>query len=133
MEHVNCLKCGRVFLSVNSRMCQHCRQSEDDDYEKLKKYLEENPLSGIIETSEATGVSSKMILKFLREERLEVTAGLENDRVLVCTRCSEPIKKGIMCDDCKKKYNQEVLGLRREKKEGGTGMHSSRIGDKRRK
>jgi hypothetical protein len=58
------------------------------------------------EVSQETGVSVEKIMRFLREERLEIKS--ENSNLLLeCERCGRSIKSGRFCENCKGAINKD--------------------------
>ena len=71
MNVKNCRKCKRIFNYVMGPvLCPRCREEEEEKFQEVKKYVIENPGSGIQEVSEACDVSVNLIRQWLREERL---------------------------------------------------------------
>jgi len=103
---MNCPKCGRLFTKIVSPVCPKCERADEEQFQKLRDYLEEYPLSSITEASDATGVSPKRILEYLREGRLQITKGLEGE--LRCARCGTAIETGNFCDTCNRKFAKEL-------------------------
>lgn len=96
----NCSKCGRLFGYVGSPICSYCREEEEDEFKKVKEYLYDYPGSTVFEVSEATGVETEKIMRFLREERLQVSS--ENPNMLLeCEGCGRPINTGRFCQKCR--------------------------------
>jgi len=83
---------------------------EEIEFKKVKEYVYDNPGATISETSQETGVSVEKIIRFLREERLEIKSE-ESNMVLECERCGVPIKSGRYCERCKRELN---AGFRKE-------------------
>ena len=102
MELINCKECGRLFSSAGQKVCPDCQQSEEEKFELVKEYLWENPNSTVKKVADDTGVEEDLIIKFMREERLDVE-GLMIDYTLECKRCGAEIKSGIFCDSCRAK------------------------------
>jgi flagellar protein len=102
MDLKNCIECGRSFASKDGeKLCKRCLEKKvEDDFKKVRDYLYDHPGADIKEVSEVTGVEEKIILKLLRQDRIEVID--EENSILKCKRCGKPIKSGRMCDDCKK-------------------------------
>jgi phage FluMu protein Com len=88
-----------------SAVCPRCDKLDEEQFQALKEYIEEWPMAGIHEVSEATGVSPKRILAFIKEGRLEVTEGLHGE--LRCANCGVVIAKGNFCDSCTGKIARE--------------------------
>lgn len=123
----NCAECGRLFVFVNRNICPACIEKEEEMYEKVRKYLKENPGVPIQEVSEKTGVPEEKIIRFLREGRLEATSVAGG---LTCESCGRPIKMGFLCDSCREQVAREMkeiagsskLAARKEKERRGRGM-----------
>jgi hypothetical protein len=86
-----------------------CEKAEEEQFQNLRTYIDKEPLAGIAEISEATGVSPKRILQYIREGRLQVTQGLLGE--LRCTKCGEPIDEGSFCNACTVKMAQDLAGV----------------------
>lgn len=107
MNLKNCVRCGKVYVYDGFSVCLDCRRADEEDFEKVKAYLDENPGANVMQVSEATGVDTKKIIKFLREGRLEVKD--EVNILLDCERCGKPIKTGRFCEECSKQVEKEIL------------------------
>lgn len=94
----NCKRCGKLFVYAGVPVCPECLEKEEEQYRKVKKYLDSNPRAGVDETSEQTGVPSEMVIEFLRQGLL-VTAGGPGGQ-LTCAICHRPITKGRLCPKC---------------------------------
>ncbi len=109
MDIRNCAKCGKIFTYTGKPVCPQCIKEDEDTFETLKKYIEDYPLSSINEISEATSVSQKRILKYVKEGRLifAKAAGL-----VTCESCGEPVVSGKYCEKCKaqlaKKFSETI-------------------------
>jgi predicted amidophosphoribosyltransferase len=68
----NCKNCGRVFRSSGNELCAQCDQELQKEYGKIRDYLYEHQNSTPIEINQATGVSIKIISKFLKDDRFDV-------------------------------------------------------------
>ncbi len=117
MDIKSCLKCGKLFAyDGKHKICDVCRKSEEDDYQKVKDYLWENPKSTITKVHEETGVEKEKILKFIKDDRL-IADGIDAENLLECERCGIPIMSGRYCVSCQ----QELIdgfgsGLSKNKK-----------------
>jgi len=113
----NCLRCGRVFAYTYSPICNKCLEEDEKEYKIVKEYIYDNPGSTVFEVSDATGVSVEKIMRFLREERLELSS--ENSNLLLeCESCGRPIKSGKYCEECKNKIASDMkkeFGLSQKK------------------
>ncbi|SES84159.1 flagellar operon protein TIGR03826 [Natronincola peptidivorans] len=106
MELRNCVSCNRTFAYNGSDLCSRCGNTDEDDFKKVKEYLYDNPGASIIEVSEATDVSEKKILRFLRENRIEIKE--EDNMLLDCERCGASIRSGRFCDSCAGDLKKEL-------------------------
>ena len=108
-----CRNCGKLFQSYGNVICSECIDERDRCFLKVRDYIYAHPNSDIAEISKKTSVSEKIILDFLKEERLSLnTKGL-----LVCEKCGGPIKSGRFCDLCQHFYD-EVLQANVNNKKG---------------
>ncbi|MBR1445038.1 MAG: flagellar protein [Firmicutes bacterium] len=116
MAAVNCPRCGRAFQVKDTevehldKVCPKCERIDEDTFQVIKKYLEENPMATVTDVVEDTGISVKTITRFLRQGRLEVTQGMSG--FLKCLKCGTPIRTGKYCDVCEmymiKKFNHSL-------------------------
>jgi len=109
MELRNCPQCGALFHYIGNRLCPACAAAEDEDFKRVREYVYDAPRATIEQISEATGVKSERILKFLREGRLIATDGAP---LLTCERCGRPIYTGRFCQDCAKELQGELAAAR---------------------
>ena len=106
MDVINCPRCGRLFKKIVSPVCHSCEKLDDEQFKKLRVYLDEEPLANITEVSDATGVTPKRILQYIREGRLQIPEGLMGE--LRCSQCDAPIIEGNLCDSCAKNLANEL-------------------------
>ncbi|MGE5472836.1 MAG: TIGR03826 family flagellar region protein [Ignavibacteriales bacterium] len=107
MEIRNCKRCGKMYAYISGiPICDQCKQKEEDDFQKVKKYIYENRSSSMKEISEACEVSVEKITRFLREGRLEIKE--DTNIILECENCGGPIKTGRFCAECSKKLEREL-------------------------
>ena len=110
MELKNCEKCGRKFGAMSSEtLCTKCSaENIESDFKKVRDYLYDNPGASVREVSEETGVAKRIILKLLKDERIEIID--ENNGLLNCERCGVSIKSGKICDGCKNELAKDLMG-----------------------
>ena len=70
----NCINCGEVHTQP-TKMCEKCRERENELYQKVKNYLWDNPNSTVERIHEDTGVKREKIVQFVREGRFVVADG----------------------------------------------------------
>lgn len=104
----NCKKCGRIFQydGINKK-CDRCRKGEEEDFARVKEYLYDHPKATISEVAQETEVEEDLILRYLRQGRLEIV-GEGGSLVLDCERCGRSIKTGRFCDQCTHEMTAEL-------------------------
>lgn len=109
MELRTCKGCGRTFAAEDDRtLCKRCYEANmDNDFKLVRDYLYEHPGSDIAKVASETGVSESVILKLLRQDRIEVVD--EVNSVLRCEKCGVSIKSGRFCDKCKKEETMKQM------------------------
>ena len=93
----------------------------------MRNYVRENRGVDIHLASEATDVSVKKIIRYLREGRLEVTEGMQD--FLKCEKCGVPIRTGRFCKTCMDKMSEgltSVLVMPKKDEEPSARMHLKR-------
>ncbi|ACB85805.1 TIGR03826 family flagellar region protein [Natranaerobius thermophilus] len=111
----NCKRCGKLFLKTTRDICPDCHQKEEDDFLKVKQYLDKNPGATIVEVSEETEVSQKQIRKFIEEGRL-LTSKYEA-LTIECKRCGKEISQGKYCESCQGELSQQFESVKGEPKQ----------------
>jgi flagellar operon protein (TIGR03826 family) len=123
MDYMNCPRCGKLFGRLSSPICKECEKEEENLFQKVRQYIDENPNSKIADVTEALGVSVKKIMRYLREGRLEASPGMGS--TLRCEKCNKPIRSGHYCDSCVIDINQEVTGIfDADRAKKGARMHT---------
>lgn len=100
MDVRNCRKCGKVFNYVTGLpICQSCRETEEEKFQEVKKYVWDNKQAGIDEVVEVCGVTRQQITNWIRQERLVFS---ESSMVGInCESCGTMIRTGRFCEKCK--------------------------------
>lgn len=102
-----CEKCGAEFLT---------------DFGKVKRFLEKNGPSNVIEIYQATGVSRRVISDYLKEGRMEIVNDASG--FLHCNACGVAIRSGLYCEKCAKKFaaerekNRNLYNAQAERQDG---------------
>jgi hypothetical protein len=94
----NCKRCGKLYVYVGGAICPYCLAKEEEQYRKVKHYIDNHPGCGIQETSDETGVPVDLVVEFVRQGLLVAENGPESQ--LVCVICKKPIVKGRICPKC---------------------------------
>lgn len=104
----NCTSCDALFVQSTRDVCPKCYQAIEKDYEKCAHFLRkrENRGATLQQLSESTGVSGKLITRFIREGRISI-ANAPN-LGYPCDNCGEPIQKGSLCDECARGLKREI-------------------------
>ncbi|HYH03699.1 MAG TPA: MerR family transcriptional regulator, partial [Bacillota bacterium] len=107
MEIRNCRRCGKIYQYNGGYICNNCIRQEEEDFQKVKQDVIDNPGATPIEVSDRTGVELKVITRFLREGRLESEDFEIEEGALECENCRRPIKSGRFCERCASILQQE--------------------------
>ena len=116
-----CEKCGKAspeYKGVGEYRCSECGYLMYDDFGKVRNYLEAHRGATQSEVSRETGVAMETIRQFLKDERIEITAG--SGVMMQCEICRAPIRSGRYCNECAKVVQQ------RQNAENSSG-HKSNI------
>lgn len=108
VEIRNCKRCGRLYTYTGNDLCPECYKQDEEDFIKVRDYLDVHPLATMMEISQNTQVSVKKIMDFLKEGRLILTSNNVNIG-LRCEKCGKPILTGRLCDECKTKLAKELM------------------------
>lgn len=96
----NCRKCGKLFNYISGMgICPACKEKTEELFQKVKKYIRENPRADIREVSMECEVETSQIQQWIREERLEFTD--DSPIKLPCENCGAMIRAGKYCERCK--------------------------------
>ena len=96
----NCARCGKMFNYIGGQpICDPCKKAIEEDFQKVKQYIIDNPRAGLKEIAEENGVTTKQIQQWIREERLMFTS--DSPLQIQCEKCGATIQTGRYCDKCK--------------------------------
>jgi hypothetical protein len=95
-----CVKCKKIFYhwGAEEDFCPGCRKIDEEELEKVKSYISENPAASLEEAAENTKVDPDSILRFLREEKLEMPE--DSPIYIKCKMCHRDIRIGKLCRAC---------------------------------
>lgn len=100
MDVRNCRKCGKVFNYISGLpICQACREKEEQQFQEVKKFVQDCKEAGINEIVETCGVSHAQVNNWIRQERLVFAD--DSPIGINCENCGTMIKTGRFCDKCK--------------------------------
>ncbi|MDR1704993.1 MAG: hypothetical protein LBS19_09985 [Clostridiales bacterium] len=112
--------------------CPECMNNTEEAYSKVRDFIDRVPANNITMVSEATGVSAKRILNFVREGRLTLSHDFDFEGLLRCSICNKPISAGKMCHECQHKLGlDDIARIKHDKEEDGqeentTGDHEGK-------
>ncbi|SCY24727.1 class I tRNA ligase family protein [Butyrivibrio sp. INlla14] len=96
----NCARCGKMFNYIGGQpVCDACKKAIEEDFQKVKQYIVDNPRAGLKEIAEENGVTTKQIQQWIREERLMFTS--DSPLQIQCENCGAQIQTGRYCAKCK--------------------------------
>lgn len=107
MDLSNCPECGEIYIKSKFRdVCEKCWKSEEAAYDTVYKFMRkrENRAATMLQVVEATGVSEALILKFIKNGKLQITQF--PNLGYPCDKCGKIIRTGKLCEDCA----SELLG-----------------------
>ena len=107
MALINCQNCGTVFVGDSGLLCPKCSAEDEKSFNQLKKYLAENPDVSAEKAAEAVGVDIKVILRLLRNGRLEVKRPKGEAS---CLGCGISISSGFYCPQCSADQKRKSSG-----------------------
>ncbi len=109
MNVKNCRKCGRLFNYVSgSQVCPVCKDTLEKEFQKVKKYVQENRGATIEQVVEECEVDAAQIRQWVREERLEFSG--EGVTGITCEKCGMTIPTGRFCQKCKNEMTANLSG-----------------------
>lgn len=99
MNVKTCRRCRRLFnYVVGDKICPSCRQQLEEDFQKVKKYVNSQPNAKIPDVARECNVTAEQIRQWLRDERLFLSS---ESPQLTCDNCGAPILSGKLCEACK--------------------------------
>ena len=125
MEVRNCPNCGRLFNYIRTNLCPVCIKEAEEEFQKVRIHLRDNPNISIIELAEDTGVEEDKIIQWIREGRIE-SKGLK-EAPLKCAKCGVGIYSGTHCANCSKELASDFS---RASQEMQASMEKERSGPK---
>lgn len=97
-KQCTCMICDISYPCDNMRkLCPGCRTVDKNVFNLIREFLYAFPGASINEVTKETGISSSLVLKYLREGRIETVGGLN---VIECEECGISISHGHLCNKC---------------------------------
>ena len=115
-ELANCSRCGTVYVKTIRDICQDCFKKEEEAFQSVSQFLREkkNREATILEIVEETGVEEELIIKFVKERRLQPTDF--PNLAYPCERCGNGITTGKLCENCQKELKNDLAVLEEEER-----------------
>lgn len=104
----NCKVCGNLFLKDYTDYCLDCYKGIEKEYELVADFLRDgdNRNATLHQVSEATEVSIKRIMEFMRDGRI-YAADFPN-LSYPCAHCGQEIKTQLMCPSCAGRFTTDL-------------------------
>jgi len=121
MSAVNCPRCGKLFVkdATSASICFKCVKEEEDIFHSVRDFVKDNQNATLKDVAEATKVSTKKILQYVRDGRLELSSGMAGDNR--CVECDKPITSGRYCERCQLELGFKINEMK--PRSGGGKMH----------
>jgi flagellar operon protein (TIGR03826 family) len=111
----NCPECGEIYVKNKFRnVCEKCWREEEAAYDTVSKYMKkrENRAATMLQVVEATGVPESLILKFIKNGKLQITQFPNFG--YPCDKCGAVIRTGRLCEDCANEIKDDLKHFERE-------------------
>lgn len=129
MNLISCRRCKSIFTGLEKAViCPSCEKEIEKLFGIVKEYLQENPGASLGVVSDETGVSTKLITKFIKEGRLILTKA--SPIRVHCMECGAPISIGTRCESCNQKLLENLTLISQtciEEKKKNIEMHTRKI------
>lgn len=102
----NCPRCGKLYVKNPSQLCPGCMKVMEEEYGKCIDYLRENRGCTIHELSDATNVTVRQIVRFIREGRISIDGN--PNMGYPCESCGQLIRQGTLCPSCQSRLQQDL-------------------------
>ena len=101
MNVKNCRRCGRMFNHIAGEpICPQCREKNEEKFQEVKKFVQDNRTATINEICETCDVDQKQVRQWVREERLVFAD--DSPVKINCEGCGAVINTGRFCSKCKR-------------------------------
>jgi len=109
MPLATCARCGKMFNKKTSPVCSLCQKAEDDDMEKVRKVVEDEPNLNAEEIAEKAQVDIRVVNRMIDLGML--VSSIELDASIKCGMCGAPAISATkkLCQACLEKLNAEVV------------------------
>ena len=123
--------CGKAFNSISGKpVCPECAAAEEEEYDRARFYIKDNPKSPIAQVSNETGVSIEKIRQYMQKGLIE-EASLEEGSEVKCQICNKHIQAGNYCLDCMSKLKKGLDKKKTEEKKPELTSFSAQFRDRK--
>ena len=92
-----CEFCNKAFNSYGSKICGDCGKELDDAYNKVRRYLYQQPeKADFLAIIEGTGISEKELNYLIKKGRVEIVD--RSPKSARCRLCGGETKYGTLCE-----------------------------------
>ena len=130
MPLATCPRCKKLFNKQDAPVCVNCQAAEENDIEKVRGVVNDNPEMNAEEVAAEAEVSVEVVNRMLDAGTIERLGAADLEQVK-CGRCGAPAISASkkLCEACLSKLNQEMaqaqanikLGMRKQTQ---VGMYS---------
>lgn len=115
-ELKNCPRCNKIFVKNLRDVCQDCFKIEEEDFQAVYQFVRkrENRQASMLEVEEETGVKESVIVKFIKQGRLQVYSF--PNLAYPCESCKKMIREGRICGECKSNITNGLNRVESENK-----------------
>jgi len=105
---LKCPRCNRLFTKDRHPVCPECWRTEQENLDKVRRFLDENAGATAVQVADGTGVSEKDVIRFIKEGHLVAATGHAIE--YPCDTCGKPISVGRFCPTCGEKLTKGLEG-----------------------
>ncbi len=104
MKTVRCRRCKSEFevTTTLGSVCPACLAREEEQYFAVRAYVKQHPGVTVTEVSSKMNISTTRVLKYLKQEKLELSNHSTSMNILKCQSCGTNISTGTLCENCKR-------------------------------
>lgn len=109
MPLATCARCGKMFNKKTSPVCNICQKAEDEDMEKVRKVVADDPNLNAEEIAEKAQVDIRVVNRMIDLGML--VSSIEIGENIKCGMCGAPAISATkkLCQACLEKLNAEVV------------------------
>lgn len=104
-----CARCGKMFNKKSSPVCSICQKAEDEDMEKVRRVVADDPNLNAEEIAEKAQVDIRVVNRMIDLGML--VSSIELGENIKCGMCGAPAISATkkLCQACLEKLNAEVI------------------------